>query len=515
MKKYPLKELKREELRIKDWGFDAQQRGEQPILLCDFFGRAVSTFMIQNITGERKFYNYLFTDSSRLYKYPKEAEICFGELLQRTQDRPFLHKIIALSLEIPQSFHTSADQVTEAIKDVTITNEKLAEYWQKMDDDFLKVVPWFWYPWYLSKENILTDKVKKGLERHRKEVEKITDLDDALITIVFPVRKTAFQLEQQATHTLVSVAGGTENFSEDPSFKKEADTYLKKYDWLTTFMLTPLLPMSYEKLVERVKQAQRENFIENFSSQKKAAQKNSEIAQKVFELVKDDQELVSDIEDARELGYVLTAGIEEAYISSARHLPFLELVAKRISIPFQDIKYLLSSEIYSALTGQKSIDLKDIEERKKGFVMMMLHEQQYVKFGEEAHTISQWVDRELNKVDSSLRELKGTVACKGHAKGKVRIAFEPSQAHLIKEGEILVCPMTNPDYVPAMRRSSAIVTDEGGLLSHASIMSREFNKPCIIGTKIATQVLKDGMLVEVDAERGVVRILEKANTNKE
>ena len=67
--------------------------------------------------------------------------------------------------------------------------------------------------------------------------------------------------------------------------------------------------------------------------------------------------------------------------------------------------------------------------------------------------------------------------------------------------------MTTPDYVSAMKLASAFVTDEGGLLCHASIIARELKKPCIIGTKIATKVLKDGDLVEVNANEGFVRII--------
>ncbi len=77
----------------------------------------------------------------------------------------------------------------------------------------------------------------------------------------------------------------------------------------------------------------------------------------------------------------------------------------------------------------------------------------------------------------------------------------------MEKGEILVCSMTTPDYLPAMKRAIAIVTDEGGLLSHASIISRELGKVCIVGTKIATKVLKDGDLIEVDADKGIVRKL--------
>jgi len=75
----------------------------------------------------------------------------------------------------------------------------------------------------------------------------------------------------------------------------------------------------------------------------------------------------------------------------------------------------------------------------------------------------------------------------------------------MNEGDILVTSMTRPEYVPLMWKSSAIVTDEGGITCHAAIVSREMGKPCIIGTNIATKVFKDGDLVEVDADKGIVR----------
>ncbi|MFH1284686.1 MAG: PEP-utilizing enzyme, partial [Candidatus Peregrinibacteria bacterium] len=77
----------------------------------------------------------------------------------------------------------------------------------------------------------------------------------------------------------------------------------------------------------------------------------------------------------------------------------------------------------------------------------------------------------------------------------------------IDKGEILVVSNTNPYVVSFVKKAAAIVSDEGGMLCHAAIVSREFKIPCIIGTKIATKVLHDGDLVEVDANKGVVRIL--------
>ena len=75
----------------------------------------------------------------------------------------------------------------------------------------------------------------------------------------------------------------------------------------------------------------------------------------------------------------------------------------------------------------------------------------------------------------------------------------------MKDGDILVSVATTPSIVPAMKKAAAIVTDEGGLTCHASIVSRELNIPCVVGLKAVTKFVKDGDMLEVDATKGVVR----------
>ncbi len=101
--------------------------------------------------------------------------------------------------------------------------------------------------------------------------------------------------------------------------------------------------------------------------------------------------------------------------------------------------------------------------------------------------------------------IKGNSAYPGIVQGVVRILRRKNQVSECKEGEILISPMTTPDFIPAMRKAAAIVTDEGGITCHAAIVARELKKPCVVGTKIATQILKDGDFVEVDANQGMVR----------
>ncbi|MEW6408160.1 MAG: PEP-utilizing enzyme [Patescibacteria group bacterium] len=103
------------------------------------------------------------------------------------------------------------------------------------------------------------------------------------------------------------------------------------------------------------------------------------------------------------------------------------------------------------------------------------------------------------------QEIKGQPVYVGKARGKVKIINTQSEMVKMHEGDILVSHMTNPDIVLVMKKACAIITDLGGITSHAAIVARELKKPCVIGTKIATKVLKDEDIVEVDATKGVVK----------
>lgn len=100
--------------------------------------------------------------------------------------------------------------------------------------------------------------------------------------------------------------------------------------------------------------------------------------------------------------------------------------------------------------------------------------------------------------------LRGLPASRGIASGKVKIVESMHDLSKVLKGDVLVAKMTNPDYVMAMQRASAIVTDEGGSTSHAAIVSREMGIPCVVGTEKATQVLREGMEITVDGGRGLV-----------
>ncbi len=104
--------------------------------------------------------------------------------------------------------------------------------------------------------------------------------------------------------------------------------------------------------------------------------------------------------------------------------------------------------------------------------------------------------------------VQGLAASKGVASGRARVLLTPEEGSHLLDGEVLVAPMTSPDWVPAIRRASALVTDGGGMTCHTAIVARELGVPCVVGTRTATAVLRDGEVVTVDGGRG--RVLEGA-----
>ena len=113
-------------------------------------------------------------------------------------------------------------------------------------------------------------------------------------------------------------------------------------------------------------------------------------------------------------------------------------------------------------------------------------------------------ENKTNKPADIAPILKGIPASPGMGTGIVRILKSPKEIDKIKPGDVLVAPMTSPDYVPAMKKASAIVTNEGGMTSHAAIVSREMGIPCVVGTKEGTTILNDGDIVTVNGSTGEI-----------
>lgn len=181
----------------------------------------------------------------------------------------------------------------------------------------------------------------------------------------------------------------------------------------------------------------------------------------------------------------------------------LEEIGKRLNLDVGHIKYLSPREVSTIFADKPTEEM--LEERRKGCVQYWDMEGHEILQGKDFKEI---MDTILGKDDlSDVDDFRGLTANLGKARGTVKVVETVKQIDKVEEGDILVAVMTRPDYVPAMKRAAAVVTNEGGVTCHAAIVSRELGIPCIIGTKIATKVLKDGMEVEVNANHGWIRII--------
>ncbi len=182
--------------------------------------------------------------------------------------------------------------------------------------------------------------------------------------------------------------------------------------------------------------------------------------------------------------------------------PFLRQAAKRMALSFNQVKYLTTDEIEAGLQGGAVPE--DLDERTRFSVLIQNQQSMRILAGDAARRYYDDAPRE-DKFLGIIKELKGFCANAGSATGPARILRSPADVAKMKAGDILVSPMTTPELVPAMKLAAAIVTDTGGITCHAAIVSRELNKPCLIGTNHATRVFKDGDVLEVDATAGTVR----------
>jgi phosphoenolpyruvate synthase/pyruvate phosphate dikinase len=183
----------------------------------------------------------------------------------------------------------------------------------------------------------------------------------------------------------------------------------------------------------------------------------------------------------------------------------LEELSKRIDFDISYLRYILPGEI--SLRNIKSEEFKDeLKKRRKGCVYLYDESTPKIISGEEHESFLKQFEKEKL---ADIKELTGMTASAGTVTGIVKVCRNIKSLDKVEEGDILVASMTRPEYVPAMRKAAAIITDEGGITCHAAIVARELGIPCIIGTKIATKILKDNDLIEIKGNHGLIIVLKR------
>ena len=340
-------------------------------------------------------------------------------------------------------------------------------------------------------------------------------LSDEETTILLTPAKPSFSAEEELQILGLSLEA-VENKLNTPVlpeyFLKKIDDLVLKYYWVPFGLDGPTVYNRdhYIKTIKEIIDTKNKDEIKDKITQIKNYEYD---INKKQEAIKIKYKITKELSRQTEVLHILTLMTDERkdyeFHSHVAFYKILEEIGNKIGIEnVQFIKHITLEELKKFRNDSKK--LNDIgKSRMDGYLMFHFHHSdgQYdMTEGTEAQKIAEQIIPKLEKT----KIIKGVVACKGkNAKttGIVKILMFPKEIVKLKQGEIIVTPMTTPEYVPAMRKSVAIITDEGGITCHAAIVSRELNIPCIIGTKNASKILKDGDLIEVDTDSGIIKIL--------
>ncbi|MFA6524782.1 MAG: PEP-utilizing enzyme [Patescibacteria group bacterium] len=383
------------------------------------------------------------------------------------------------------------------------TNRQLASYLQKTYKLANELCVWGYVPvfsdhYFQKYSHLLKKIVKRAVDKNNKSLS-IPEIVNTLSSPVKPIPSKTARIELMKM--IVNTAG--RNVEE-----RKVSNYYKKWNWVNFGQLGPRttfeeVKLSIQELVKNKKEAKKElTDLLNYA----AALREKQLA--VFKkLGLNDQEKYL-FSVAQIFTYLKGLRMEVLFGVYSQWEKILSVASKRFKLPKKLLYYCSKSELVNWLSAGKAVLPEVLQERSKYCVWIALSEdRQIILTGKKAREyVKQNVKREKQKIQQVI-VIHGTVASAGYAKGRVKIVNEASKIAKVKNGDILVSVATTPSLLPAMKRASAFVTDVGGLTSHAAIVAREMKKPCIIGAKIATKVLKDGDLVELDTRKGDIKIV--------
>lgn len=300
-----------------------------------------------------------------------------------------------------------------------------------------------------------------------------------------------------------------EEILKNPSIDRKINEYIENFFWIMTdyckaINLTPKLVI--EKALVEIAEKGMEGIkleIKTIKDNFKKIQLEKNKLKKIFKLSEEDEK---DIYFAKRTVYWIDrrkAGMMKQF---NYFMNFVGDIASRYNKNYDYLSNYTVKEIRKLIETNKFLSENTIKKRESGNFLIVCEKEKEAQFfyGKNAGEMFK------KAIHCEEKTLKGTVASTGgldRIRGIARIVYNPSDS-AFKTGEILVTSMTRVEFIPLMRKARAIIANEGGLACHAAIVSRELGIPCVIGTKIATKILKDGDSVTINLSDGTVKIME-------
>jgi phosphohistidine swiveling domain-containing protein len=285
----------------------------------------------------------------------------------------------------------------------------------------------------------------------------------------------------------------------DPSLVRAIEEHIARFGWLNTYSFSGH-PFTAEEIVTFVQEALGEPI-----DARPAVDKSSPLRDRIASLT-----LPSSVADlllaTSRLAYINTAKDDAHQLTWQNIQPLIATIMRRLQCTRDELTLCLPGELETALTTL-SLDRDSIARRQDGWTLLKTGDELTIIEG--AADVEHFRGRSKSFLPFDTPILHGRPIVAGLVRGRARVVLTASDGNRVETGDILVATNTNPDFIPAMRRAAAFVTDTGNLICHAVIAAREFRKPCVIATQIATQVIAEGEWLEVDGTTGIVRRLDK------
>ncbi|MFH1053705.1 MAG: PEP-utilizing enzyme [Candidatus Woesearchaeota archaeon] len=381
------------------------------------------------------------------------------------------------------------------------SNGQLNEIFQKYYNSFVRFSAFHLMPVSLEKE--ISKKVMNNLK------PLVEDVNDTIITVSTPTDETNLVREKKG---LLKIAILMKDLNLDINSKQIMqllEGHTRKFEWMgVTHKYTPHTIEYYTEKLQQILEKDPKKELHELADRLIETEKQRDQILKNLDI---NDEIRSLIDILQKFSFMRDFKRDTGYKSHYFMEKLWNEIAKRADLTAEQVKNLVPSEINNYLLDNKLPNKEELDKRLKYQIISIVNGELKHFTGEKAEEFEKVniVEEEINQTDS----FKGMPANKGKVKGRVKIVLKPEDISKVEKGDILVAVNTEPAMVPAMERASAIITDEGGVTCHAAIVSRELGKPCIIGTKVATKILKDGDYVEVDAEKGIVtKVKEIGNT---
>lgn len=360
---------------------------------------------------------------------------------------------------------------------------------------------------YLFINDYLASNLSLKLMTKQPDIDKQTT---DLFTMLAPIKKSEARQEKGAIVRLATRVRNKKLRLGSLAWQRALRNHLKHFAHLNRYIYYGTSYTAAD-ITKRVREFLKGKNLEKAKAELRTSAANEQKIKKLIATYRFDRPTILKIQAARWWSYVPTFWDETFIFHTHKLQPLFHEVAKRLGVSYAELIEMQYQEVYRHLQDNKKVSRllrQELHQRYKDSALIFEHNKIRLLTGQ---TLKLYARREISAEKTSalakVKELKGQAASPGKATGRVSIVHSVYEVGKIKRGEVLVASSTTPMHVPAMEKAVAIVTDEGGLLSHAAIVSRELGVPCVVGTKVATKVLKDGDRVVVDAMKGVVKKL--------